>query len=106
MVHGYVESIQQGRSYSVAEQAQEQLPHLWKPIVMHVDAMANGHTFAGHIKTINTLAFLYSGLVIYLLMSYPSGCYKNTNNPSTGKFTRNALIGSLNWDLNSTWWML
>ena len=39
-------------------------------------------------------------------MSYPSGCYKNTNNSSNGKFTRNTLIGSLNLDLNSTWWML
>ena len=106
MVHGYVKSIQQGRSYSVAEQAQDQLPNLWKPIVMHMDAMANGRTIGGHIKTINTLAFLYNGLVIYLLMSYPSGCYKNMNNSSTGKFTRNALIGSLNLDLNSTWWML
>ena len=71
-----------------------------------MDAMANGCTFGGHIKTVNTLAFLHSGLVIYLLTSYPSGCYKNTNNSSTGKFTRNALIGSLNLDLNSTWWML
>ena len=31
---------------------------------------------------------------------------KNTNNSSNGKFTRNTLIGSLNLDLNSTWWML
>ena len=68
--------------------------------------MANGRTFGRHIKTINTLAFLYSGLVFHLLTLQPSGCGKNTNNSSTGKFTRNASIGSLNLDLNLTWWML
>ena len=50
--------------------------------------------------------FCTAVLVIYLLTSYPSGCYKNTNNSSAGKFTRNALIGFLNLDLNSTWQML
>lgn len=70
-------------------------------------AMAKGRTFGGHIKTISTLAFLYSGVVFHLLTLQPSGCCKNTNNSSTGKFTRNASTGSLNSvDLNSTWWML
>ena len=68
--------------------------------------MANGRTFGGHIKTINALAPLYSGLVIYFLIPYPNGCCKNTNNSSIGNFARNALIGTLNLDLNSTWWML